>query len=380
LEALQVLNEICSKKDLSKDNRKKAVAILLKLSDDINNAKQVVEYLMKLHYSACSTYFNQAATELSDEQLTAIVGAFRANEQFQKEKPQNVLYPKGFGSVLSLTKAAKYELAFSIFNCILLRSESGSQFAEGCKNNFKKTIIDANGLSFIQKLFEVVNADSFEAKSFDKRRFERFLDAVVDRTVTLTAEASTVSSAAASQSKTAKKEEQALTPLVNEDEKPKSTVAQIPQGSLAKIETTQSEILSALRKLTENRTAIDSLSLQVQKKDAEIAAAQAMLREKEKQLSTASLELKKSKDELSSSEAQVSDLTDRLRTSLNMDEISKNQELVTLKNDISEALKLDYSDFMGTKSSECSQDLFEAYRSTLTRIFKLLKRFGITCE
>jgi len=120
--------------------------------------------------------------------------------------------------------------------------------------------------------------------------------------------------------------------------------------------------------------------LQVQKKDAEIAAAQAMLREKEKQLSTASLELKKSKDELSSSEAQVSDLTDRLRTSLNMDEISKNQELVTLKNDISEALKLDYSDFMGTKSSECSQDLFEAYRSTLTRIFKLLKRFGITCE
>ena len=42
-----------------------------------------------------------------------------------------------------------------------------------------------------------------------------------------------------------------------------------------------------------------------------------------------------------------------------------------------EALKLDYSDFIGIKSADFTQDLFDVYRSTLTRIFKLLKRFGI---
>ena len=77
---------------------------------------------------------------------------------------------------------------------------------------------------------------------------------------------------------------------------------------------------------------------------------------------------------------QVSDLTERLRTSLNMDSISKNQELITLKNDISEALKLDYADYTKSKDGPYNEDLFEAYRSTLTRIFKLLKRYGITCQ
>ncbi len=79
-------------------------------------------------------------------------------------------------------------------------------------------------------------------------------------------------------------------------------------------------------------------------------------------------------------ERQVADLTERLRTSLQMDEISKSQELITLKNDISEALKLDYADFAKSKERPYNEDLFEAYRSTLTRIFKLLKRFDISCQ
>ena len=379
MEALQVLDEICAKKDLSKDNRKKAVAILLKMSEDINNAKQVADYLMKLHYSACPAYFNRAATELSKEKLATIVEEFSTNEQFQRDKPQNFLYPKGFGSVLSLTKATKYELAFSILNYILKRSESGSQFADGCKNNFNKTVIDANGLSYIQKLYEVVDADAFEAKPFEKRRFERFLDAVADKTVTTVVGVPQPSVTRTPQPETETEEVHGQV-LIIKGKITKNSEVQISKNALVKIESSQSEILAVLRKLTENRTAIDNLSLQIQKKDSEIAAAQATIREREQQLSTLSLELKNSKDALSSAEAQVHDLTERLRTSLNMDEISKNQELATLKNDISEALKLDYSDFSGTISSEYSPDLFEAYRSTLTRIFKLLKRFGIICE
>ena len=380
LEALQVLlNDICTKKGLSKDNHKKAVDALLKMSENLNNAKLVAEYLMKLHYSACSTFFYSAATELSNEQLATIVKEFCTNEQFQNSLPQNALYPKGFESALSLIKAAKYKLAFSIFNHILMRSESGSQFADGCKNYFKKNIIGKNEFHCIQKLYEVVNADEFEVTEFEKRRFERFLDSVVDKTVTTVVEIPQALATRTPQSETEKNKAHGQGSNIK-GEKSKSSEMLISKNHLEKIESSQSEILAVLRNLTENRTALDNLSLQIQKRDNEIVTAQATIREREQQLITSSQELKKSKVALSSSEAQVSDLTQRLRTSLNMDEISKNQELITLRNDISEALKLDYSDFIGSKSSEYSLDLFEAYRSTLTRIFKLLKRFGITCE
>lgn len=224
-------------------------------------------------YSACPAYFNRAANDLGKEQLLAIVEAFRANEQFQKGKPQNFLYPKGFRSVLSLAKEAKYELAFLILNDILLRSENGSQFTDGCKKSFKTTIKDTNGLTFIQKLYEVISADNFEAKSMDKRRFNRFLDAVVDGTVTTATtvvEAPQVQAEKALQAEPAKKEEQAFVPT-EKGEKPKNSETQISIKSLDKIESTQSEILTMLRKLTENRTKIDTLALQIQKKDAEIA-------------------------------------------------------------------------------------------------------------
>ena len=60
---------------------------------------------------------------------------------------------------------------------------------------------------------------------------------------------------------------------------------------------------------------------------------------------------------------EIRNLTARLKTSLHMDEISKNQELSSLKRNISEGLKLEYWDY--EKSKECDEDLFEAYKATI---------------
>ncbi len=79
-------------------------------------------------------------------------------------------------------------------------------------------------------------------------------------------------------------------------------------------------------------------------------------------------------------QAQIVDLTERLRDSLNMDKRTQNQELIKLKNDISGALKLEYSDFQESRQEEYSNDLFEAYRAALIRTFNLLRRHGISCE
>ena len=50
---------------------------------------------------------------------------------------------------------------------------------------------------------------------------------------------------------------------------------------------------------------------------------------------------------------------------MQMDDISKKQEILTLKNDISEALKLDYEDFVKSKEKPYEEDLFEADRKSV---------------
>ena len=79
-------------------------------------------------------------------------------------------------------------------------------------------------------------------------------------------------------------------------------------------------------------------------------------------------------------EKENAELKERLQISIQMSETSKKQEVLTLKNDISDALKLDYADFIRSKERPCDEDLFIAYRFILTRIFKLLKRYGINCQ
>ncbi|MCL1995503.1 MAG: hypothetical protein FWG63_04770 [Defluviitaleaceae bacterium] len=82
----------------------------------------------------------------------------------------------------------------------------------------------------------------------------------------------------------------------------------------------------------------------------------------------------------SAKDEKIEELREQLRTALKMENISKNSEIIGLKNDISEILRLDYSGFVASKKDPYSEDLFEVYRSIISNIFKVLKRFGIPCE
>lgn len=61
-------------------------------------------------------------------------------------------------------------------------------------------------------------------------------------------------------------------------------------------------------------------------------------------------------------------------------EIEDRQKEKTLRNEISEAVKLDYMDFMKSKDEPYSEDLCEAYKFTISRVFKVLKRLGCIME
>ena len=84
------------------------------------------------------------------------------------------------------------------------------------------------------------------------------------------------------------------------------------------------------------------------------------------------------KKQLEDALKEKNDLTNRLKRSLDMDKVKENQELVTLKSEISSAFRLICADFHNSKQKEYSQDLFEVYRSYLSNIFKGFERLGIS--
>lgn len=356
MDSWQEIDEIVSKKKVGKRDQDKAIRILLQLPVSANAAKDIAETLMKLHFSACSEYFEGAAKKLDDEQLVFVVNAFTADEQFQGVRPQSYLYPKGYSAAISLLEAGKFRFALPILNAIIEKSEKKGQITEGGMKAFKKYVEETGKLPFFEKLYKAVEANAFHAKPVEKMRFEKFWQSVRAQVI----------------SKPVPKEAKA------DAEGP--AVSDEVRGALGRIAVAQNEMLNRIRLLTESARVSEELAAQLKKKDEEIAAAQRKISERNDQLEGFLAELKNVKETLNDANERNADLTNRLRKSLSMDEISKNQELITLKNDISVAMKPDYRDFTNSRDKEFSQGLFEVYRSMLSRLFRVLKRHEIELE
>lgn len=381
MEAIKVLEDVLTKnvKITSKENKKKAVDALTALFTESNDPKQVVEYLIKLHYSVCQTFLEEFCTSASDEQITVVAEALVADEQFKKGNPNNIRHPKGLSAVLALASKEKYQPAFFVLLNILSYAEKSDGFSDGCINNFKKLIVEKNGLPFVSNLFEQMTNGTIVCKESEQRCLTRFLKIIDNMTVVTTKEEVPAVGQNSESIKTSVTEMGKINDVCfSSVVKPAAISDNI--DVVYKIERTQQDILNYVRKLVENRTSIDALTLAIAQRDGELDSLRDVVSEKEQRIALLSSEFGAMDRQLSEVKGQVADLTDRLRTALQMDDISKSQELITLKNDISEALKLDYADFIKSSERPYSDSLFNVYRTTLSRIFKLLKRFGINCE
>lgn len=83
------------------------------------------------------------------------------------------------------------------------------------------------------------------------------------------------------------------------------------------------------------------------------------------------------KKELAKQEEEIADLKTRLKASFQADRITQKQELLTLKRNISDAVRLQYKDFVQSKDVPCNEDNYEAFKNDLEYIFRGLKRNGI---
>ena len=85
-------------------------------------------------------------------------------------------------------------------------------------------------------------------------------------------------------------------------------------------------------------------------------------------------------NEISDLKAKVNDLEERLKNALKANAIQESQGLATFKSDISKAFSLDYADFHDSKNKEYNQNTFDVHCGMLSRIFKKLKRLGISFD
>lgn len=93
---------------------------------------------------------------------------------------------------------------------------------------------------------------------------------------------------------------------------------------------------------------------------------------KELQKETAQLELR-----IKENVEIIESLKTRLHNSLQADEITRKQEVVSLKRNLSEALKLRYLGFQTLQNLEYNQDSYDAAVASVRQVFRVLKRYDI---
>jgi chromosome segregation ATPase len=140
------------------------------------------------------------------------------------------------------------------------------------------------------------------------------------------------------------------------------------------------EASTLLKSLHESNGTIDLLRRDILLRDTKIAELSSIISERNNDINVLEQKHEESQKAIENNEVQVSDLTERLKNAMQMNNISQNQELITLKTNLQNSLKVEYTDYLAGKDAEYNKDNFEASLASLTRIFKILRRFGIIID
>ena len=135
-----------------------------------------------------------------------------------------------------------------------------------------------------------------------------------------------------------------------------------------------------LQSLNDSNGMVSLLRKDIESRDSRITEFLATIKENELIIEDLQRKLDNRQQTILEKEASIDDLSGRLKNSLQMDSISQNQELITLKTNLQNSLKVEYSDYIASKDSECNADTYGAMLGSLARIFKTLRRFGIIVD
>jgi len=351
VEALVNLERFLKKPSkLSDVQANEASTNLIELFKTEQSKLKIAQYLMVLKPLVCQLFFEKAIKMLNAEEIESLHTTLCSTDLYKKNVNHSGV-TRGFLIAAVLIKAG-HRMGRSVFMKTLLDAERDGKFSEAVVKLFRANVFEyCGGINLISGL---ENGKWNNPKTKD--RFDRFM-----RTI-----------------------RSGNDPVVND---PVVT----PQDVLKEIEKTHSKLNSDLKEsnrevqvllaaLREYNRPILDLQQEMLRRDAQISGLKNLLKAKEGEINTLQFEAQEKERMLSERLVEIDDLKERLKFSLKMDSISHNQELISLKNDLAKSLKIEYTDFIANRDVDCNADSFEAYRGSLIRIFRILRRLGIAID
>jgi len=356
---------------------KEAATLLLSFYTEKQEKTNVADCLMKFKSTVCLFFFEAAITTLDPEtQIQSLHLAICSTEAYKKNA-NHAATSRGFIITAVLIKNG-VNIARSVLMQTLADVEKDGKFSDAVINNFKQNVVDYCGsLDHIKML-----GDKDWDKPDSRRRFMRFMEEVNNSIVTVISPPeskkdviiSTTTTSPLPISPTPHNEQQIIP--VSE-----SNVAKgIADELLKTLINASKEAALLFQSLSDSNGTIALLRKDVASRDARIEEFSKTIRKNNEIIDDLHRKLDESKKVIRDNEAHIDDLSGRLKNSLQMDNISQNQELITLRTNLQNSLKIEYADYLVSKDSECNPDTYGALIGSLSRIFKTLRRFGIIID
>lgn len=374
------LDELLSKKIKDKQSKqaKEVIDLMLSYYSETQDKLKVANYLMGSNPAICLGFFELAIQSLDPEsQIQSIYSAIRSTDSY-KDNKNHAATVRGF-----IISAVMIKNSIPIARGILVQTladiEKNGSFSEAVVNHFKRNVLDYCGsLEPIKLLGE---EPWYDKES--KNRFIRFMHKVYSSIVTIITPPKTKEFEVSQPIQNT-----STSPLLNTPEVVEHSVAVHENDAVLGIAKELKNILCSASKeatlltqsLSDTNGTISALRKGILDRDSQIKQLSLTISEGNQTIANLQHMIEENQQTLLEKESRIDDLSEQLKDSLNMGRISNNQDMITLKANLQNSLKVEYADYLIGKESECNPINYGALIDSLTRVFKTMRRYDIIID
>lgn len=378
--SIERMNELMQKKTkIGNSDSREVAEIIFNLYKRNNDLESSIENLYHFHYRVIGIYVNKYYNDFNIQEKENFIKAFVENSKF-KENIANSSILKGFSILQEMLKLNENDKnIYYLFNNISSVAEKKGQYNSSVKGAFYEFLSEV-GDEFLNLNFDIMSEE-------ERKRMLRYIDATIENSSNISCEQSMLRLGERYSYKfTNKIDNESIKEENRKDEEDNTEYKNDLQKSYASnelinlvslLENANEEANKLFKNIFERNLTIKSLEQQITLKEREINEVKLQIRNEKDKSTYLTTKIEELKAELNSSNLEIDNLRERLKIAFNIDDVKKNQEIITLKTDISTALKLQYEDFNEHKEEECNEDNYEALKVTLNQVFRTLKRYGI---
>lgn len=382
------------KAKISKENTDKAVKILFNIFQTEKNVDFLIEKLIFASHVVTSEYARRYVPEMSKHEIREINLELVKNLNKHKVQMQSLLPVTFSFAAMGFLRSCHKQEFLPLLKSTIIKCEDKNTFNETKCKIFRDHLLDKCNANFLE-------LDFSEWEEYDRKRLSNFLIATFSTTTELNK---------VSYSKLISSWKERYNFIVV-DETDTQEPHEVISKSIAKSEKNVDQLSIELKEDIENNSINNKLlemdkyiselqklySNAFEKNNAFASLERTLLDEKAKliianqTISQKNMDLKKLQEdymdlkkqlceqssELEKQSFKIIDLSTRLEKAFSVDSITQNQELISLKNNISNSLKLQYADFVDMSLEEMSEDNYQVFKITLKQVFKTLERYGI---